>query len=96
LTDLLRFPGGDLVSKGLSDLQSNNITVEALLVLVAKTKLRDLGLNVPQNADIVTPYEHRLYEAIEARNQDGAHAEYNALLQRLVSFAQAYGRANSK
>ena len=35
-------------------------------------------------------YEHRLYEAIESRNPEGAHSEYNAMIRRLVSFAEAY------
>ena len=76
MTDLSRFPGGDLVAKGLADLQSGLISEEALLVLVAKTRLRGLGLHVAEAPQVQPLYEHRLYEAIESRNPEGAHSEY--------------------
>lgn len=93
MTDLSRFPGGDLVAKGLADLQSGLVSEEALLVLVAKTRLRNLGLQIAEAPQVEPLYEHRLYEAIEARNAEGAHSEYNALIRRLVSFAEAYERS---
>ena len=91
--DLTPFPGGDLVTKGLIDLAAGHQTEESLLVMIAADNLRRLDLPV---GDVPTPeasYELSLYDLINARNPDGAHAEYNALIARLVSFEQTYGRA---
>lgn len=87
---LRRFPGGDLVAKGLADLSNHVHSEEALLVLVAEPRLRGLGFKVPPASGIPLPYEHALFTAIEDRNPDGAHAAYNAVIGRIVSFANAY------
>lgn len=87
--ELLRFPGGGLVAKGLADLRHGQRTEEALLLLVARPRLVSIGLEIPEPWMIEFP-EHALYEAIEKRCPDGAHAEYNALIHRIVSFANAY------
>jgi hypothetical protein len=47
---------------------------------------------VPRIAAVPYPPEHALYAMIEGRAHDGAHAAYNAVIQRLVSFANAYCR----
>ncbi len=86
------YPGGDLVAKGLQDLQDHIISEEALLVLVASPRLRGLGIQVPEAKDAPLPYEHALYSAIERRVPQGAHAAYNALIQRVVSFSDSYCR----
>jgi hypothetical protein len=44
--EIERFPGGDLVGKGLRDLEGRRETVEALLVSIAAPRLRDAGLSV--------------------------------------------------
>jgi hypothetical protein len=90
LSDLTRFPGGNLVSKGMSDLNSNVLSEEALLVLVARSRLTHLGFQIPVPANAKIPYEHALYEAIELRVSGGAHSAYNALIRRIVSFANSY------
>lgn len=88
--DLQRFPGGSLVVKGLADLDLGLRTQEALLVLVAATRLRNLGFEIPGTL-VVTGYpEHALYTLIEGEEGRGAHSAYNALIQKIVSFAQAY------
>jgi hypothetical protein len=89
-SDLTRFPGGNLVSKGLSDLNSNLLSEEALLVLVARSRLIRLGFQIPVPTNAKAPYEHALYEAIELRMSGGAHSAYNALIRRTVSFANSY------
>ena len=71
---------------GVQDLASGEITVDALLVSMAAPRLHLLGIPVP------TPHEHpesRLYELLVAEFGDGAHARYNALVRRMVSFARA-------
>lgn len=56
--ELERFPGGDLVGKGLRDLERRRETVEAPLVSIAAPRLRDAGLSVPH---VISEAEHRLY-----------------------------------
>jgi hypothetical protein len=91
--DLSIYPGGDLVERGLADLYRNVESDEALLVLAAAPRLRGLGLDVPDRPDMPFPVEHRLFESLEARNPQGAHMDYNALMGRIVSFASAYEHA---
>lgn len=84
--ELDRYPGGDLVLKGLEDLSRSDETVEALLVSIAAPRLRSLGLPV---AAPVPDAEHRLYERLAREDADSAHSRYNALLRRLTSFESA-------
>jgi hypothetical protein len=86
--DLLsgRLPGADLVATGLDDLNRGVESVEALLVSIGRPRLIRLGLDVPWRYE--RP-EIRLYERIAAEDPDGAHARYNALIRRLVSFERA-------
>lgn len=79
-------PGADLIRAGLRDLAAGVESIEALLVLVGAPRLRRLGLNVPD-----TPFfpEDRLYEKLAADDSDSAHARYNALIRKLVSFERA-------
>jgi hypothetical protein len=84
--ELEHLPGGDLVAKGLLDLATSSETVEALLVSIAATRLRNCGLAVG------TPFpdpEHRLYALIAREDPDSAHSRYNALLRRLTGFESA-------
>ena len=90
LAELEEFPGGDLVAAGLADLETQTKSEAALLVSLAAPRLQGLGLVVPELKGVSQSYEHALYEAIEARMPEGAHAEYNALIRRIVSFANAY------
>ena len=85
--DLERFPGGDLVSRGLRDLARGEDTVAALLVLVGAPRLRRLGLQVPETR--VPEVEHVLYERLAEADPDAAHGRYNALIRLLVSFERA-------
>lgn len=83
-TDL---PGGDLVQAGLPDLDRGVESVAALLVASFATRLRSLGVPVP-DVPIAEP-EHRLYRLLAETEPETAHHRYNALVSRLVSFAQA-------
>lgn len=79
-------PGGELVAKGLEDLARASETVEALLVSIAASRLRDAGVLV------LAPFpdaEHRLYGLLAREDPDSAHSRYNALLRRLTSFESA-------
>ena len=79
-------PGGDLVEKGLQDLENRRETIEALLVSAGAPRLRKAGLPV---ARALPNAEHRLYEALAQTDPDSAHSRYNALLRRLTSFESA-------
>ena len=84
--DLEHLPGGDLVAKGLRDLATSSVTIEALLVSIAAPRLRGMGVV------ITTPMpdsEHRLYQLLASEDPDSAHSRYNALLRRLTGFESA-------
>jgi len=92
MRDFRAFPGGDLVRSGLADLGVGAVTREALLVSIGAPRLRALGLDVP----VTHPEpEHRLYAEFARDGEDSAHARYNALLRRLVSFERALACAGS-
>lgn len=79
-------PGAELVDKGLSDLAEERETVESLLVSIGAPRLRALDFKV------TSPFpdaEERLYTLLALEDPDGAHARYNALVRRLVSFERA-------
>jgi hypothetical protein len=80
-------PGGDLVEKGLADLEQRRETQEALLVAIGAPRLRVAGVPVPDET-IPNP-ERRLYELLALEDEDSAHSRYNALVRRLVSFEDA-------
>jgi len=90
--DLEAYPGGDLVLQGLLDVGAGLDSDCALLIKIAEPRLRDLGLPVPFFPDESAPVEHRLYESLVRQDPDSAYWQYNALIGRLVSFAQAYAQ----
>jgi hypothetical protein len=84
-------PGGDLVLRGLADLEQGVASAEALLVSIGAPRLRRLGFRV---GNPFPGAEHRLYELLAAEDGDAAHSRYNALVRRLVSFERAAGCAS--
>jgi hypothetical protein len=79
-------PGGDLIAEGLRDLAAGAETAASLLVSIGAPRLRQLGVQV------LNPFpagEHRLYAWLSRTDPDSAHARYNALIRRLVSFERA-------
>jgi hypothetical protein len=79
-------PGADLVTRGLDDLSRGIESPEALLVSIGGPRLRRLGLVVPAGPPFP---ERRLYEVLARSDEDSAHARYNGLIRRLVSFERA-------
>jgi hypothetical protein len=79
-------PGADLIDRGLADLASGEESIAALLVSIGAPRLERLGVPVPH---AVPDPERRLYDRLLRENPDAAHARYNALLRRLVSFERA-------
>jgi hypothetical protein len=79
-------PGEDLVEAGLRDLARGVGSVEAFLVSIAAPRLMALGLSVPH--PLPDP-EHGLYRVLADQHGDAAHARYNALIRRMVSYQRA-------
>src|SRR6476659_2498648 len=86
---LAGLPGAELVLAGLQEIEEEEPTESALLILIASPRLRRLGFEIPQRPDIVRPYEHQLYGLLEKTYGAAAYSRYNALLRRIVSFCQA-------
>jgi hypothetical protein len=88
-------PGNELVAQGLADLARGEITDYSLLLLIARPRLRRLGIEIPEHP-LLKPYEHTLYGRIEERLGTGAHSYYNSLLRRMDSYAHALERERSR
>ena len=86
-------PGGDLIEKGLIDLRAGRETIEALLVAIGATRLRQTGVDVPRHRWLLP--EHQLYDLLAKDDSDSAHSRYNALIRRLVSYERAAECAKS-
>jgi hypothetical protein len=84
-------PGAELVELGIADLAAGIESVESLLVSIGAPRLRELGIAVER--PLPDP-ERRLYDLLAADDPDSAHARYNALLGRLISFERAAECAN--
>src|SRR5438876_5744090 len=85
-SDAEKLPGGDLVAKGVRDLERGVESQESLLVSIGAPRLRRLGFDV--HNPFATP-ETRLYLLLREQHGDAAHSRYNALVRRLVSFERA-------
>jgi hypothetical protein len=94
MPELTGLPGAELVRQGLADLDSGIETVPALLVTMARSRLRRLGIPVPTRD--LPDAELRLYRALCQEDPAAAYGRYNALLRRLVSLARALEREQGK
>ena len=81
-------PGYEILSRGLADLAVNRLTWEALAVAVVAPRLRGDGVAVPA-APVGSPKD-RLWDLLESEIGADAHARYNSIIGRLLSFAAAY------
>ena len=77
-----------MVAAGLADLHAGRLTAPALLLLSARRRLADDGIDLP-DADVEQP-ERALYVLLDAESPAGAYARYNALRQRLTSFCDTF------
>ncbi len=81
-------PGAEIVLPGMRDLEAGRDSVNAAAVSSAATRLREVGLDLPQTEGDV-PAAHALYERLSQELGDAAHSRYNAILNRVASFAAA-------
>ncbi|MEO8196299.1 MAG: hypothetical protein ABI689_06215 [Thermoanaerobaculia bacterium] len=82
--DWTRFPGAELICKGLIDLEHGEESEESLLVEISASKLRQLGFEIAVPRRPLP--EHALFQRLVTADPDRAHSRYNALLRRLASF----------
>jgi hypothetical protein len=87
MADLSALPGGTLIAEGLDEVVAGQPVKAGYLVAMAATRLRQLGLPVPEV--VPTDARFRLYEQLCAEEGDDAHSAYLALVRRLVSFVHA-------
>lgn len=80
------YPGAEFIFSGIEDLSRGEQTVASLLVSIGAPRLSRLGLRIPH--PFSNP-EHLLYDVLCREAPEGAHARYNALIRRLVSFERA-------
>jgi len=78
-------PAYDTVAAGLADLAAGRSTQDGYLVAIAARRLREAGVEIP----LVLPPSPKdlLWEMLEREVGDDAHGRYNALLSRILSFA---------
>lgn len=88
-------PGAELVRAGVDDLLADRETTLAALVTMAAPRLRLVAVDVPPARGDSNP-SHRLYELLARTDPATAHARYNALVGRIVSFARAAERARER
>ncbi len=75
------------MEEGFRDLGLGVESPAACLVSIGAPRLIALGFSLPR-APIAEP-EHRLYAILAREDSDTAHARYNALVRKLVSFERA-------
>jgi len=92
--DQRRLPGADLVAAGVEDLKGGRETEPALLVSIASTRLRDLGVDIPEQ--VIEQPQQRLYDLLQRAHGDDAHSRYNGLVDRIVSYANAADHARTR
>jgi hypothetical protein len=86
-------PGAEIIDQGLADLAAGRETINADAVLLASARLRAAGIEVPATT-LEGPASHRLYEKLAGEDPRNAHARYNAIARRVVSFARAAEHAS--
>ena len=82
-------PGGELLEKGLKDLEGGVKSVEASLVLIGASRLLSCGVNIPQAIPSTDLPEHELYRQLRAQHGPEAYRHYRSLIRRLVSLENA-------
>lgn len=88
-SELAFLPGAEIALPGVEDLQAGRDTVDAAAVLVAATRLRRAGFEVPEGRRRPGEPGHHLFELLVEGEALDPHSRYNAILRRIDSFARA-------
>lgn len=81
-------PGGEILEKGLRDLNNNSLTIEGLLVLAGAPRFRAHGIPVPKVSLDMLP-EHKLYDKLQEEKGTEAYRYYRSLIRLLASLQSA-------
>lgn len=86
---LLKYPGGEIISKGLNDIRHKKYdSIEALAVFTASPRLNDFGFRIDEDFFV---YPHLLlYKKLQKKFSDNAHSQYNAVMSRVAKFCNHY------
>lgn len=88
--DLEGLPGAPLVQAGARDRRAGRITIAALVVALAESRLRELGIDVSTTVEWPSEREIALYEALRAdANVPDPYYRYNSLRGELDGFLAA-------
>lgn len=92
MSDLDRLPGWEIVGNGLNDLREQNYSsLNAMLVILCSPKLHSLGLTIPDYPlNLLKTINIELYQYLDHIHGDAAHYKYNSLVQRVISFENAF------
>lgn len=97
MTDITHLPGEEFVRQGLQDLeQGETTTLEALLLQIGATRIRNAGVPVPDFPRHETDAELRLYFLLGEQHGNNAYSQYNAHIRRLISFEQSLEARSSR
>ena len=93
---MTEMPGQEFLDEGLPDLLRGELSVAALLLLIAGYRLRRVGIPIPERPDVPDP-EGALYARLAADGHMNPHGRYLSLIRRLESLEHAaefrHGRA---
>lgn len=89
MTDIEGLPGATLVRRGLDDLWRAKLSAEALTLTAASTRLRRLGLELPDEETLPSDRELALYALLCERGEDDPYLRFNSLRRELDSFLEA-------
>ena len=87
--NLLKYPGGEIISKGLRDIRHGKYnSIESLAVFMASPRLNEFGFHIDENHFI---YPHLLlYKKLQKKYANSAHEQYNAVMKRVAKFCNHY------
>ncbi len=89
MADLEGLPGAELVRRGVEDLSRNRISAEALTLSIASTRLRRLGIELPEEGTFPADRERALYALLCADGEDDPYFRFNSMRRTLDSFVEA-------
>jgi len=94
MSEIKGIPGAEIIEQGLSDLSLGVDSEEACLVMMAHSRLTQLGLQIPISSSLAlgtreAPPEACLYEILAKKHGNGAHSKFKAYERRLHSFLRS-------
>ncbi len=89
MADLEGLPGAELVRRGLEDLSRTPLSAEALTLSIASTRLRRLGIELPEEAMFPTDRELALYALLCEDGKNDPYFRFNSMKRALDSFVEA-------